>query len=44
MTTRKAWGMTILAQGLARVMPSDRAASTWPLGTASIPARMVSAR
>ena len=40
---RNAWGSTIETIVAGRDMPSDRAASTWPRGTASMPARIVSA-
>ena len=40
---RNACGMTIEIIARDPDMPSDRAASVWPFGTAWIPARMVSA-
>ena len=44
MTMRSACGSTILRVILPCVMPSDMAASVWPLGTALTPARKTSAR
>ena len=44
MTIRMACGMTIESMRPAGDMPSDRAASIWPRGTAWMPARKVSAR
>ena len=41
---RNACGSTTLRIACPADMPSDRAASTWPLGTAWIPPRIVSAR
>ena len=43
MTMRNACGSTTETMVRPGLMPSDRAASLWPLGTASMPARMVSA-
>ncbi len=40
---RNAWGMTMLIIARECDMPSERAASIWPFGTAWIPARIVSA-
>jgi hypothetical protein len=40
---RNAWGMTIVNVVRVGPMPSERAASIWPLGTAWMPARIVSA-
>ena len=40
---RNAWGTTTLIMALLCDMPSDRAASICPFGTAWMPARMVSA-
>ena len=40
---RNACGMTIVIIARECVMPSDRAASYWPFGTACRPARRVSA-
>ena len=40
---RNACGMTIETMARLWDMPRDRAASIWPLGTAWMPARMVSA-
>src|SRR6185503_4718412 len=41
-TMRRAWGSTTAVRVAAGVMPSERAASTWPRGTACTPARIVS--
>ncbi|MNV89619.1 hypothetical protein D3C71_1839290 [compost metagenome] len=41
--TRNAWGRTMRRISLAKVMPSERPASYWPLSTAPMPARMISA-
>ncbi|MNE74273.1 hypothetical protein D3C80_1703410 [compost metagenome] len=41
--TRNAWGRTMRRINLAKVMPRDRPASYWPLSTAPMPARMISA-
>jgi hypothetical protein len=43
MTTRNAWGSTMLTIVLRSSSPGLRAASTCPAGTAWMPARMVSA-
>src|SRR5918995_70618 len=42
-TMRNACGKTILRVAVIDLIPNDRAASTWPRGTAWIPARTVSA-
>ena len=42
--TRNAWGTMMLRIAWLRPIPSGRAASICPLGTASMPPRMVSAR
>ncbi|MNY73899.1 hypothetical protein D3C86_2127940 [compost metagenome] len=41
--TRKAWGNTTRRISLGKVMPRERPASYWPLSTAPMPARMISA-
>ncbi len=42
MTIRNACGSTMRCIDMPGDMPSERAASIWPLGTAWMPARMVS--
>ena len=42
-TRRTAWGRTMRLIQRGGAMPSARAASTWPQGTASMPARRISA-
>ena len=42
-TIRIAWGSTTLRSVMMKCRPSAAAASNWPLGTASMPARNTSA-
>ena len=42
--TRRAWGSTTLAKAWGIDMPRERAASSWPRGTAARPERTASAR
>ena len=42
-TVRRAWGRTTVVIDCGNVMPSERAASAWPLATELIPARTASA-